>query len=255
VPGPIAAEAGMVSGRPIMPGWDGFPIREHLSALWKRPVSLNNDAELGAVGEWAYGSGRGERHLVYIKVGTGIGSGLILDGKIYSGATGCAGEIGHIAISEGGPLCACGNHGCLEAHAGGRAISQKAHDAVKAGKRTVLAGIIPPEHITARDVAHAARLGDLVSQQIISEAGRYIGIALVDLVNLINPSLIVMGGGVAQTGDLLLDPIRNIVSQRSLKLSARSLRISSAMLGNRSSGIGAVVQATNLALQNALDSG
>ena len=121
-----------------MPGWDRYPIRDHLQQLWGIPVSLNNDAEMGAVGEWAYGAGRGERNLAYIKVGTGIGAGLLLDGQIYRGATGCAGEIGHITIDENGPLCTCGNRGCLEAIAGGGAIARKATEAVKMGQRTQL---------------------------------------------------------------------------------------------------------------------
>ena len=159
VPGPIVAEAGMVSGPPIMPGWDGFPIRDTLQQLWDCPVSLSNDAELGALGEWAYGAGRGERDLVYIKVGVGIGAGLFLDGQIYRGLTGSAGEIGHITIEEKGPLCQCGNKGCLEALAGGRAIAQRAIEAVHKGQRTILTEKIPVESITHQDVIAAARRG------------------------------------------------------------------------------------------------
>ncbi|RPI30186.1 MAG: ROK family protein, partial [Chloroflexota bacterium] len=114
VPGPVVAEAGLVSAPPIMPGWDDYPIRGHLESIWQVPVSVNNDAELGALGEWAYGAGRGETNLAYIKVGFGVGSGLLLDGHIYRGATGCAGEIGHVTIHDGGPRCSCGNLGCLE---------------------------------------------------------------------------------------------------------------------------------------------
>ncbi len=248
VPGPVVAEAGAVSAPPIMPGWDRFPIREHLERIWRVPVSLNNDAELGALGEWAYGAGRGARHLAYIKVGTGVGSGLLLDGQIYRGATGCAGEIGHITIQENGPLCSCGSYGCLEALAGGRAIARKAREAVLSGKRTQLALIDPLEAISARDVAEAARLGDLVAQQIVTTAGGYLGIAIADLVNLFNPSLVVLGGGVAQIGDLLLDPIRRVVSERSLRPAAQTARITAAVLGRRSSSMGAIVQAISLAL-------
>jgi predicted NBD/HSP70 family sugar kinase len=124
VPGPVVAEEGKVSGPPIMPGWDGYPIRDHLQTAWGFPVTLNNDAELGAVGEWAYGAGRGENNLAYIKVGTGVGAGLLLEGQLYRGSTGSAGEIGHITIDQNGPLCTCGNHGCLEAFAGGNAIAR-----------------------------------------------------------------------------------------------------------------------------------
>lgn len=248
VPGPVVAEAGMVSAPPIMPGWDGYPIRARLQDLWQCPVSLNNDAELGALGEWAYGAGRGERHLAYIKVGTGIGAGLLLEGRIYRGATGCAGEIGHITILDHGPLCSCGNRGCLEAMAGGEAIARKGREAVLSGRRTQLSAIQPVEAVTAREVAAAARLGDLVAQQIVTEAGGYLGIAIANVVNLFNPNMVVVGGGVAQMGDLLLEPIRQAVRERSLRPAAQAVRIMAATLGRRSSSMGAVVQAINAAL-------
>jgi glucokinase-like ROK family protein len=249
VPGPVVAKAGTVGTPPIMPGWDGYPIKAQLQEMWRCPVSLNNDAELGALGEWAYGAGRGERHLAYIKVGTGVGSGLLLDGHIYGGATGSAGEIGHITIRDNGPLCSCGNHGCLEAMAGGVAIARLAREAVKEGRRTQLAQIKPLEAITAKDVGDAARMGDLVAQQIVAEAGGYLGIAIADVVNLFNPSMVVVGGGVAQMGDLLLEPIRRTVQERSLRSAARAVRITATVLGRRSVSMGAVVQALGSALR------
>lgn len=246
VPGPIVSEAGIVSAPPIMPGWDTYPIRKELSDRWGIPVSLNNDAELGALGEWAYGAGRGEHNLVYVKVGTGVGAGLLINGQIYRGSTGSAGEIGHITIDENGPLCSCGNRGCLEAFTGGKAIARKAIDAVRRGQRTVLENIKPIDSISAQDVIAAARRGDLVSQQIFSEAGSHLGTAIASLVNLFNPGIVVVGGGVAQIGDLLLEPIRHTVSQRSLLVASRAVRISAALLGRRSSGMGAVVQANSM---------
>ncbi len=248
VPGPIVSEAGMVSGPPIMPGWDGFPIRDTLQARWNCPVTLNNDSELGALGEWAFGAGRGERYLIYIKVGTGIGSGLLLDGQIYGGITGSAGEIGHITIDENGPECQCGNKGCLEAFAGGRAIANRAIDAVHKGQRTLLVEKSPIESITTQDVIAAARRGDLLSQQIVAEAGGHLGTAIANLVNLFNPSMVVIGGGVSQIGDLLLEPIRRSVQQRSLRVASRAVRITAALLGRQSIGMGAVVQALSLVL-------
>jgi glucokinase-like ROK family protein len=252
VPGPIVAETGEVSSPPIMPGWDEYPISTHLEDLWKVPVSVGNDAELGALGEWAYGAGRGECNLAYIKVGTGVGAGLLLDGHIYRGTTGSAGEIGHITIQENGPLCTCGNYGCLEAMAGGHAIARKAREAVEMGKRTQLSAI-PPEKILAVDVAAAAQRGDLIAQQIVTEAGIYLGIAVGSLVNLINPGMVVVGGGVSQLGDLLLDPIRKTVQERSLNSAAKVVRITSAVLGRRASSMGAVVQAINLSLDHLVD--
>lgn len=248
VPGPIASEAGTVFAPPIMPGWDGYPIRANLEEKWGMPVSLNNDAELGALGEWAYGFGRGENHLAYIKVGTGIGSGLLLNGQIYRGATGSAGEIGHLTLDENGPLCDCGNHGCLESLAGGKAIARQAREAILKGQRTSLSSMVPLEEITARDVASAARRGDLVSQEIIANAGNYLGIAIAGLVNLFNPRTVVVGGGVALIGDLLLQPIRDTVIRRSLLASARTVKINTAVLRRHSSGMGAIVQALSIAL-------
>jgi glucokinase-like ROK family protein len=253
VPGPVVAETGGVIAPPIMPGWDKFPIQAYLEDLWGHPITLNNDAELGALGEWAYGAGRFEDNLLYIKVGYGIGAGLLLNGQIYSGATGSAGEIGHITILEDGPMCTCGNRGCLEALAGGRAIAEQAQRAVKAGKRTRLAAIQPIERITALDVAQEARKGDLVAQEIIADAGRYLGIAIANLIPILNPGLIVIGGGISQVGDLFLEPIRRYATSRSLLASARTVRITAAVLGRRSSSMGAVVQALSVALQNRIE--
>jgi glucokinase-like ROK family protein len=238
-----------------MPGWDGFPIRDTLQERWGCPVTLNNDADLGALGEWAYGAGRGERNLVYIKVGTGIGAGILLDGQIYHGTTGSAGEIGHITIDEKGPLCTCGNRGCLEAIAGGNAIATKAKNAVRKGQRTELASIQPLEKITTQDVIAAARRGDLVSQQLFTEAGVHLGTAIAGLVNLFNPSMVIVGGSVSQIGDLLLEPIRRTVHQRSLVVASQAVRISASLLGRRSSGIGAVVQANSKALHHLVEKG
>ncbi|NTU74766.1 MAG: ROK family protein [Anaerolineaceae bacterium] len=250
VPGPVLQKYGEVSAPPIMPGWDGYPIRTDLQKRFHCPISVNNDAEMGALGEWAYGSGRGEKNLVYIKVGTGIGAGLFLNGQIYSGFSGSSGEIGHITINENGPLCSCGNHGCLEAFAGGNAIARQALTAVNKGIRTQLSEIQPSSGITARDVIHAARSGDHLAQQLMQEAGVHLGTAIAGLVNLLNPDIIIIGGGVAQMGDLLIEPIRRTINQRSLQISTRGLRITTALLERRSSGMGAVVQALSLILHS-----
>lgn len=253
VPGPVVFKEGMVSEPPIMPGWDKFPIEGHIRSKWKVPSIVGNDAELGAIGEWAYGAGRGEKNLAYVKVGKGIGAGLLLDGQIYHGATGSAGEIGHITIEENGPLCSCGNRGCLEAMAGGNAVANRAIEYVRRGQRTELSSIHPIESIQARDVIAAACSGDLISQQILAEAGAHLGTAIAGLVNLFNPSMIVIGGGVSQIGDLLLEPIRRTVQKRSLRMASKRLRISTALLGRRSSGMGAVVQALSFVLHQEIE--
>lgn len=252
VPGPVVTDAGMVMAPPIMPGWDRFPIRDTLEKLWKVSVTINNDADLGALGEWAYGAGRGERNLAFIKVGSGIGAGLIIDQQIYVGSTGSAGEIGHLTIDKNGPLCTCGNYGCLEAFASGSAIEIQAQKLVESGKRTLLTK--SDRHtISVSDVADAARRGDLASQEIIKRSGTFIGIAIANLINMINPSTVIIGGGVAQVGDLLTGPIRQEVRERSLRASEHAVRITTAMLGRRSSLIGALVQAINTAIHDAIE--
>lgn len=252
VPGPVNTEAGMVVSPPIMPGWDRFPIRDTLEKIWECPITLNNDAELGALGEWAYGAGRGENNIAYIKVGSGIGAGLMLNKQIYGGTTGAAGEIGHITIEENGPLCNCGNHGCLEVFAGGHAIAKEAQAIVRSGKRTMLADL-PPEKLNAREVANIARRGDLHAQEILNRAGTHIGVAVASLVNLFNPSMIIIGGGVAEAGDILTTSIRDAVRERAMRASEQSVRITTAMLGRRSILIGATVQAINVAIHIAVE--
>lgn len=252
VPGPVIADKGMVMAPPIMPGWGSFPIRTTLEQKWGTAVTLNNDAELGALGEWAYGAGRGEKNLAFIKVGSGIGAGLIINKQIYGGTTGSAGEIGHLTIDEHGPLCACGNHGCLEAFAGGHAIASQGKKLVASGKRTLLSEK-NVDDITARDVVEAARRGDLAAQEILKRSGTFIGIAIAGLINLINPSTVIIGGGVAQVGDLLTAPIRQAVRERSLRASEHRVRITTAMLGRRSSLIGALVQAIHVAIHASIE--
>ncbi|MBT3313248.1 MAG: ROK family protein [Anaerolineae bacterium] len=247
VPGPVSADAGMVIAPPIMPGWDRFPIRKTLEKLWGLPISVNNDAELGALGEWAYGAGRNAKDLAYIKVGHGIGAGLLINGQIYRGSTGSAGEIGHLTIDEKGPICTCGNRGCLEALSGGGAIALQAKNAVKEKKNTQLREI-STKNISAKDVAFAAQRGDFLAQQIMEEAGEHLGVALAGLINIFNPDMIIVGGGVAQMGDILLEPIRKTVKERSLLSATTNVRITTALLGRRSSSMGAVAQALSIAI-------
>jgi glucokinase-like ROK family protein len=243
VPGPVVARLGIVSAPPIMPGWDAFPIRQRLEQHWRKPITLENDADLAAVGEWTFGIGRGAANLAYIKIGTGIGCGLLLDGKLYRGVLGTAGEIGHVTISDDGPPCTCGNYGCLEAMAGGRAIAQRALLAVKAGQPTRLARLAAVGELTTRDVALAAREGDAVCQQLLADAGRHIGSALASLVNLLNPGLVIVGGGVAQAGPSLLDPLKQAMDEHTMRSSRQAVRVVVAELGPRAVAQGAVAQA------------
>jgi glucokinase-like ROK family protein len=252
VPSPVINESGVVDSPPIMADWDEFPIRSYLQQLWQVPVIVGNDAEMGALGEWSCGVGRGENYLACVKVGAGVGAGFILDGQIYRGKNGSAGEIGHITIKENGPKCSCGNYGCLEAMASGRAIARNAGESIKRGQRTLLS-ILDPTKIMAINVAQAAQRGDLVAQQIIAEAGSYLGIAIASLVNLFNHGMVIIGGSVSQIGDLLLEPIRKTVMDRSLASAAKEVRITTAVLGRHATSMGAVVQAINLSLDRLVD--
>ncbi len=245
VPGPLDYAHGRVVSPPIMPGWHGVALRDRLEQALGIPVYVDNDANLAALGERWRGIGRGHANLAFIKVGTGIGCGLLLDGNLYRGEIGSAGEIGHVTIDENGPPCKCGSYGCLESMAGGSAIALRAQQAVRAGQDTSLSTIQPLEALTARDVALAARAGDTLAKQLFAEAGRHIGVALASLANLLNPGLIIVGGGVAQAGDILLKPVRETLRLRALPSVARTTQVVQSTLGRDATAMGAV----RLALQ------
>jgi len=250
VPGPVISERGVVLAAPIMPGWHEYPIRRSLEDAWQRPVVVHNDANLGALGEWTYGAGRRCPNLVFVKVGTGIGMGMILGGRLHEGQVGAAGEIGHLTLVENGPLCSCGNRGCLEALAGGGAIALQARELVRQGQRTHLSTLASLDRLSARDVAEAATQGDHLAQQLFAQAGEYIGIALAGVINMLNPGVVVIGGGVAQSGDLLLEPVRAQIRKRSLQAGVLTSQVTSASLGLRSSALGAVAAALSLSFDH-----
>ena len=241
VPGPVEFPTGRPVAPPIMPGWDGYPIRERLAARYEAPVWVDNDVNLMALGEWQYGVAVGHDNVVFMKIGTGIGAGLISDGLLHRGAQGAAGDVGHIGvIGHGGVLCRCGNIGCLEAVAGGAALARDGETAANDGRSPALALALSHHGtVTARDVAAAAARGDAVSVELLQRAGRYVGYALASIVNFFNPSLIVVGGGVAGSGDVFVAAIREIVYGRSLPLATRELAIRRSSLGPRAGVMGA----------------
>ncbi len=193
-----------------------------------------------ALGELRAGVARGHDNVVFIKIGTGIGAGVVVRGKLHRGAQGCAGDIGHIQASDDGIVCRCGNVGCLEAVAGGAALGRDAETAAREGRSPFLATLLAEKgSLEARDVAHAAMHGDTASIELITNAGRLIGGTLAGIVNFFNPSLVVIGGGVAGSGDLLLAAIRQSVYRRSLPLATRELVVKRSMLDGRSGVIGA----------------
>ncbi len=241
VPGPVEFGSGRPISPPIMPGWDGYPIRERFAARYRAPVWVDNDVNVLALGEWRSGVAAGHDNVVVIKVGTGIGAGIISDGRLHRGAQGSAGDVGHIQVSdEVSVVCRCGNVGCLEAYAGGAALGRAGEAAATAGASPRLAlALDQTGSVSAEDVARAASFGDPVAVAMLQSAGRRVGSMLASVVNFFNPSLIVIGGGVANSPELFIASIRETVYRRSLPLATRDLRIAHSSLGGLAGVIGA----------------
>jgi glucokinase-like ROK family protein len=239
IPGPVEFRTGRPISPPILPGWDGYPIRDRFSAAYGAPVWVDNDVNVLALGEWRSGIAEGHDNVVFIKVGTGIGAGLISDRQLHRGAQGSAGDVGHIqVIDDRDSVCRCGNIGCLEAVAGGAALARSGAAAARDGRSELLRKALDRTGtVTAEDVSRAAAFGDPVAVELLQTAGRRIGAMLASVVNFFNPSLIVVGGGVAYSGDQLLASIREAVYRRSLPLATRDLAIQRSSLG----GLGGVI--------------
>ena len=240
VPGPVDFHRGVSVSPPIMPGWDGYPVRDALSLELGCPVVLDNDVNVLAVGEQHAGVARNARDFLYVKIGTGIGCGIVIDGELYRGVNGCAGDIGHIRVEDHGPTCACGNTGCLEAFAGGAALARDATAAARTGRSAVLAAMLEDGgELTAAAVGRAVEQGDPQAVQLIRDSGRRVGQVLAGLVSFFNPDLIVIGGGVTGLGHPLLAEIRAVTYRRSLPLATGSLPIVLSELGDEGGVIGA----------------
>lgn len=209
-PGPLDPFKGVVLGAPNLPGWDHVPMRDILQERLGRPAFVGNDANLAALGEHRFGAGRGCDDMIYITISTGIGGGIILGGRLLLGHKGLAGEIGHVIIQPGGPLCNCGNRGCLEALASGTAIGHQARTLATAGRAPAILAAAGGDldQISSKHVGQAAAEGDKVAIKLLRQAGVHIGIGVTNLMHLFNPQLFVLGGGVTQAGDLLFKPIR-----------------------------------------------
>ncbi|MFV2064815.1 MAG: ROK family protein [Chloroflexota bacterium] len=241
VPGPVEFRTGHPASPPIMPGWDGYPIREHFTDRHGVPVWVDNDVNIMALGEWRAGAARGHHNVIFVKVGTGIGSGIISNGLIHRGAQGSAGDIGHIQVlDETEEVCRCGKLGCLEALAGGGALGRDGEAAARAGRSERLAAMLGKSgHISARDVGLAAGMGDNVAMELLDRSGRLVGQTLAGLVNFFNPSLVLIGGGVADASDSYLASIRHIIYARSAPLATRDLVVQLSTLGHRAGVTGA----------------
>ncbi|MFK3983917.1 ROK family protein [Micromonospora sp. NPDC050397] len=253
VPGPVSFRDGVPVSPPIMPGWDRFPVRELLTREHKCPAVVDNDVNIMAIGERHGGVAHSVDDFLFVKIGTGIGCGIYLTGEVYRGTDGCAGDIGHIQVDSHGPMCSCGNVGCLEALFSGAAMAKDATVAARSGASPVLAERLAASGaVTALDVAEGAVEGDVTCIRLIRDGGRRVGGVLAGLVSFANPSMIVIGGGLAQLGHILLAEIRSVVYRRSLPLATGNLPVVLSELGPRAGVTGAAVLASDVAFGEAL---
>ena len=226
--GPIDQATGTVGSSAILPGWVGMPVAQELTRRLGLPVHVDNDANVGALAESVLGAGRGASEMAYIMLGSGIGAGLIIGGQVYRGSGGTAGEIGHVLVDEHGPLCRCGNRGCLETYAGADALLD----------------LLRRQHgdaLTVDGLVERARAGDAASQRVSAVAARFVGVAAATLCNQLNPEVLVIGGELAQTGALLLDPLRESIARYAIPAAADDVRVVVGELGERAELRGALV--------------
>jgi glucokinase len=241
-PGPLDREKGLVVVAPNL-GWRNFPLRDRISERLRMPVTLDNDANCATVGEWWQGAARGGTNVVGMTIGTGIGGGLIIDGKLFHGASDVAGEIGHTTIDMNGRYCKCGNYGCLEAYASGPAIATRAREVLL---REETASLLPSivggklDSITAEIVYKAAQQGDAVASEIVRDTARYLGAGIANLLNIINADVVVVAGGVTQAGDALFVPLRAEVRRRAFRPAVDATRIVPGELPGTAGVVGAV---------------
>jgi predicted NBD/HSP70 family sugar kinase len=255
LPGPVDAATGRVVAPPIMPGWDGFDVRAWFQPRWDVPVWVDNEVNLMALGEWERGVPQERRDLLYVKVATGIGSGLVTGGLLHRGDTGAAGDIGHVRVTDDpAAVCRCGKTGCLEAVASGWALVRTLTERARAGESPVLAARLADRgRLVAEDIGAATAAGDEVALSSVTEAARVTGTAIAGVVNFANPGTLVLGGGVLRTGRLFFDEFRRAVLAGAIELAARNLTIRTASLHPDEGAVGgAVLAARNLFAPQAL---
>ncbi len=242
IPGPVDPRAGIVHDTPNMVGWKEVPAAAMLSDRVGCPVVICHDAAAAGYAELMAGAGRGARHLLFITVSTGIGGALFIDGDLYNGTTGSAGEVGHTPISDDGPRCGQGHPGCLEGTASGTALAARARAELAAGVASTLRNV-DPASLDARAIAAAANAGDALSLRLFNDAGHALGRAIGGFINVLAPDVIVIGGGLIHAGDLLLGPARNAATQIAFEIPASRCKIVTAALGTDAGLIGAVAWA------------
>jgi glucokinase len=240
-PGPLDREHGIVVVAPNL-GWKQVPLRDTISAALDLPAALDNDANCATLGEWWCGAARGKRLVIGVTIGTGIGGGLLVDGQLFHGASDVAGEVGHMTIDSTGRRCSCGNYGCLEAYASGTAIAERAREALAGGGQSRLAELVGDDLscITAQTVFDAARLGDAVALEVVRETARFLGTGLANLLNIFNPDVIVIAGGVTQAGNALFEPLRQEVRRRAFRAAVDACEIVPGTLPGTAGVVGAV---------------
>jgi glucokinase len=240
-PGPLDRATGTVINTPNL-GWRNFPLRDLIVNAVGLPATLDNDANCATYGEWWLGAGRDVDTLVGLTLGTGIGGGIVLNGEIFHGASDAAGEIGHITIEANGRKCKCGNYGCLEAYASGPAIALRAIEGIEAGADSLLPALVDGklENITAATVYEGVVLGDLYANDVMRETAKFLGAGVANMINVLNPEMVVIAGGVTRAGDHLFSPLRAEVRRRAFKSAQEACQIVSAQLPGTAGLIGAI---------------
>jgi glucokinase len=246
-PGISNPETGIIYRSPNLPDWHHVPLRDIVATSLKKKVFLINDANAAALGEMEYGAAKGCRNFIYITISTGIGGGIIIDGELYTGATGMAGEVGHIVVEPDGIPCNCGGIGCWELYASGSAIARRAREKIQQGRKTRLLKIAGGDldKIDALLIEKAAGQGDTLARKLVAETARYLGIGLGSLINIFNPELIVFGGGLSKMGDALLEPAIREAGRRSYQDAYKAVKFALTELGDNSGVLGAAVYARN----------
>ncbi|RKU38928.1 hypothetical protein C6496_05355 [Candidatus Poribacteria bacterium] len=242
--GPLDTETGIVYSPPNLPGWDALPLKAKLASEFQVPVTIENDANASALAEYRFGGGRGYSAVLYMTMSTGIGGGIVLDGQVYHGANDSAGEVGHQILLPDGPPCGCGKRGCLEALCSGPAIARRAQAAVRNEKTSAttlldLAGG-RVEAVRSEHVLEAARQGDVLGLHLVEETGYYMGWGIANLVNILNPDIVLLGTIAIAAGDLLLNPIRKTVSEFAMTRPAEAVKIAPAQLGEALGDLAAI---------------
>jgi glucokinase len=225
-PGPLDTKSGIVLLTPNL-GWVNLPLRQIIHERLGLPAALDNDANCAILGEWWMGAARGTRNAIGITIGTGIGGGIVVEGKLFHGASDCAGEIGHTTIDTEGRRCKCGNYGCLEAYASGPNIALRAVEEIKAGAVSRLSSYVGGDlnQVTAQTVYQAAHDGDDLALEVVNDTAKFLGTGIANLLNIFNPEVVVVCGGVTLAGDHLFVPLRREVARRAFKPAVNVCRI------------------------------